>query len=932
MDKTVHHVGTISLCMIVRDEEHDLGRCLESARGFVDEIVVVDTGSRDATPAVAGRYGARIFHLPWQDDFSQARNESLKQAIGEWVLILDADEELPPETARILKRLASCSDVAGWIFTIISSGRPGRAGRMRHPALRMFQNRDGHFFEGRVHEQVRPSIVRADPGAVILHAEAAIMHYGYSQGVERRREKTLRNISILKQALAEQPDDPWQHYHLGLSFYALGDLENSRRHYEAARKFLDTAGAPSEGQAQHPGYPAAAFFRNYAICLSDLGDYEQALRLADEGLAHFPDYPDLYFIKGQLYCDLNLMAQARANFLKCLRFRQTLPEYVTTEGVTGHLALNNLAEVCAREQNFDEAVSFLEQALRRRPSFALFVFLCSLLQQKGLHGAKVAAYLEEGFGLDHPTIARLLFGMKQERVLRLVLEALVAGDRDPYPAAAGSGGAPCPPEQWGREARQALGNYALRAGYSRESLLDVESALHGGIATAGVNYLLGTACASLDRHDRAFLHFVQAGMQDPGNELYAACALEQLAGQCLRHITGLLALEDRAELRQELFRLTSLKHKAQRLKQDLLASGVGCRKSDAGTFYCPNQEELPAPMRNSLFDIQPGCDTGATVCHDDSLQRWEATGEQQSPDAASGAGTGAGYTMPDAGTFSVFNSDFQPPASDILISIVMPVWTGQEVTHKALQAISAWTDCPYEIIVIDNGSDAGCRAVIADFENRHRESVRVIRNESNRGYPAACNQGLGVSRGKYAVVMNNDVLVTPHWASRMIAAFSDDGRVGAVGPVTNHVFGEQLVRGCDYEEATLNEWSQRWYDRHAGSRRSTLRLVGFLMMIRRELIEQIGGFDPIFGPGNYDDDDYCLRARLAGYRLLIADDVFVHHYGSMSFNKKPEAFARLLEVNRRLFAAKWGLDLQGSPEQAVSLDGDQKKLYVPLGN
>ena len=89
-------VSTISLCMIVRDEEANLARCLESACGFVNEIIVVDTGSRDATPTIAKRYGARICHLPWQEDFSQARNESLKQAIGEWVLVLDADEELPP--------------------------------------------------------------------------------------------------------------------------------------------------------------------------------------------------------------------------------------------------------------------------------------------------------------------------------------------------------------------------------------------------------------------------------------------------------------------------------------------------------------------------------------------------------------------------------------------------------------------------------------------------------------------------------------------------------------------------------------------------------------------------------------------------------------------------------------------------------------------
>jgi glycosyltransferase involved in cell wall biosynthesis len=501
--------------MIVRDEEDNLARCLESVCGFVNEIIVVDTGSRDATPAIAKRYGARICHIPWQEDFSQARNESLKQAIGEWVLVLDADEELPQETAHSLRRLASCRDVEAWTFSIISPCPSKEAGqRIRHPGLRMFKSREAYCFEGRIHEQIRPSILRANPTAAIRHADVEIVHYGYRQHAGQRREKTLRNISILKQALAERPGDPFLDYNLGLSFYALGDLENSRHHYEAVRPHLD----PED-------LFTAAFFRNYAICLGDLGDFEQALNLINDGLACFPDYPDLYFIKGELLFDLNLIAQAKDSFLKCLRFH-TRPEYVTTEGVTGHLALQNLAEVCARQQDLDEAVSYLEQALRIRPTYELFAQLYSLMRQKGFDEGELATYLENSFHLDHREIARLLLDIQE-------------------------------------------------AGYNRADIQQLEDALHSGIATAGVYYLLGTACANLGRPGQAFVYFAQAGLQEPGNELYAACALEQLASQCLLHITRMLDLENGpVELRKEMFRLTSLKHKAQRLKQDLLESDV----------------------------------------------------------------------------------------------------------------------------------------------------------------------------------------------------------------------------------------------------------------------------------------------------------------------------------------------------------------------
>ncbi len=693
-----HHEGTISLCMIVKDEEDTLGRCLESARGFVDEIVIVDTGSRDDTPAIAARYGARILHLPWRDDFSQARNESLKQAIGEWVLVLDADEELPPETAGSLRGLTCCSEAEAWTFTIISPCSSDRAGqRIKHPGLRMFKNRDAYFFEGRLHEQIRPSILRANPDAAIMHANAEIIHNGYSMGIELRKSKTLRNISILEQALAEKPDDPFPNYNLGLSYYALGELEKSSRYYEAARRLID----PRDGFA-------AALFRNYSICLEDLGNYEQALDLADEGLAYFPDYPDLYFIKGQLYCDLNMTEQAKANFLKCLRFKQTLPEYVTNEGVTGHLALNNLAEVCTREKNFEEAAAYLEQVLKIRPVYELFAQLCSLLQQKGLDGSGVAAYLEDGFGLDHPTIARLSFGMKQERILRLVLEALLAGDCDPSLAATQAGYAP-------DEARQVLENYALKVGLSREALRDVKSALYSGMATAGVCYLLGKACAGLGRADEAFMHFARAGMQEAGNELYAACALEQLASKCLQHLVRMLKLDDgNLEMRKELFRVTSMRHKAQRLQQDQLRRGY---------------EEDSAAMPECVAETEAadGCGMNSAAAAENRRHSEAASSEGDSEDeAVNWVNSEAVNECVDdsAATESAVPEILTESKSGMQterLSIVMPVWAGAEVTNKALQAIVACTDTPYEIIIIDNGSDNQCQAVIADFESQRRK-------------------------------------------------------------------------------------------------------------------------------------------------------------------------------------------------------------------
>ena len=269
-----------------------------------------------------------------------------------------------------------------------------------------------------------------------------------------------------------------------------------------------------------------------------------------------------------------------------------------------------------------------------------------------------------------------------------------------------------------------------------------------------------------------------------------------------------------------------------------------------------------------------------------------------------------------------------------LLSIVIPVYRDAEATEKCLQAVETWTRPPYEVLLVDNASDEDVKAVISRASG-YIKRLRVIENVENLGYPVACNQGLAMAQGDFVVIMNSDVVVTPHWSERLIAALSADPQVGMVGPRTNYATGAQVVRGACYDETTLAAWSEQWHRLRAGSIRFAPRLVGFLLMLRRDLLEQVGGLDPLFGAGNFEDDDLSLRAMLAGYKLAIAEDVFVHHYGSRSFFQDPSYYATLLEVNRHLFAAKWGLrfsqDGRYDPTEVLRQAGHRRSdLYIPL--
>ncbi len=210
--------------MIVKNEEHYLQGCLASARPFVDEIVIVDTGSTDATVEIAKKYGAKIFTFAWTGNFSSARNESLKHSTGDWILYLDADERIID--GGQLKKLVSNQQI--WAYTLLVSGKvnlpSGTVDQvMAYP--RLFRRHPKIQFEGHVHEQITPSIIRF--GKKIVCSDAVIEHLGYGVSVDVNIEKTKRNIVLLKKQLEKQPNDEYAKYQLGNSHVVLKEYDQA---------------------------------------------------------------------------------------------------------------------------------------------------------------------------------------------------------------------------------------------------------------------------------------------------------------------------------------------------------------------------------------------------------------------------------------------------------------------------------------------------------------------------------------------------------------------------------------------------------------------------------------------------------------------------------------------------------------------------------
>jgi tetratricopeptide (TPR) repeat protein len=343
--------------MIVRDEEAMLPGCLAGAAGLVDEIVVVDTGSADGTPALAGAHGARVFHFPWVDDFAAARNESLRHATGEWILYLDADERLEcGQNGDCLRRAAAAPGVDAYSVPILSR-RTGPSGEEFTSArnIRMFRNLPGVRFSGPVHERVEPFLVKN--GAAFGDAPFRILHLGYDQEPADTERKRLRNLRLMHKHLALHPDEGYTLYYMGLTLLELNRIEQALE--PLARALRDPGVSP----------PQRAMTLNLlGYCYLRRGGPSSAAKWATESLRLVSRQNTAHIVLGCALHALGEYTSALPHLERALRYSKLPPEeresFLNQEhGVSGSALLSRIADCYAEAGDHQRATDTLEALL-----------------------------------------------------------------------------------------------------------------------------------------------------------------------------------------------------------------------------------------------------------------------------------------------------------------------------------------------------------------------------------------------------------------------------------------------------------------------------------------------------------------------------------------------------------------------------------------
>lgn len=352
----------LSACLIVKNEEENLERCLDSLKGVVDEVVVVDTGSKDATETIARRHDAVVGHFAWCDDFSAARNAALELATGNWVLWIDADEEIDPSSLAAIRRAIVRPQFGGFDIEIVNFTDDHSAHeRFQHCPTRLFRKLPGVNFTGRIHEQVTPSL--SELGLPWARLEGArILHYGYRPEEMDKKAKLERTVSLLEREVRESPEDAFQWFNLANAYLVAGRFTEAQ--HAASRSASHLASDAPFGESCYVVWAQAAL---------GAGDPGVAVSVCAEGASKSLCGPYLLFEMAEALLRANRPQEALEASDKLMEADPPAGG-VGDAGVFSHKRLVLRGQILAVLGRFEEALDLLDQALAIDPDFSAALY------------------------------------------------------------------------------------------------------------------------------------------------------------------------------------------------------------------------------------------------------------------------------------------------------------------------------------------------------------------------------------------------------------------------------------------------------------------------------------------------------------------------------------------------------------------------------
>jgi GT2 family glycosyltransferase/tetratricopeptide (TPR) repeat protein len=840
----------ISACMIAKNESENIGKSLASLEGIADEIIVVDTGSADDTKKIAENFGASVYDYKWQDDFAAAKNYAIKKASGDWIIFFDADEYFAEESRRFVRPTLAAADGAGAEMIAaklvnIDADRDNLVINSFRQA-RIFKNSGEIFYVGKIHE----NLAKKTGKACLINSpqEIVIYHTGYSTG--RVRRKLERNLRLLEMVKAEDRTPIYYRY-LCDCYYGLKEWEKA---YAAGKKYIAENGKVSDMDSM-----------TYVSILQSLRMFcdssEKITAEFDAAVKLFADKPDIYAQYGDFCCDdLHDYNKALDLYEKAVEIYGEKHGFKEADNYEGYADRSyvRIGSICRMKRLYDKALENYIEALKlNKYNSAALKNAFALL--KNVDAAAKIALLKQLYDME--STADMTF-------LEDHIKDLSLGKSYSYLQKYFSKQNPSNDSLRTIQSLFTVKNWQKLKEICGRRLADNQTALFFGAlgGKTGADFLTSDYREIFDA-----IRNRRIRLPEQLNVQY----LNVLAEAVLNYdekITELLALirENSADFKLAAADLL--------MKHNLFGEALA-------VYNYIDEKQLSAEKTGDkgicLYKNEKY--HAAAACFDRALEK--------------------GALRREMCEYHAWAKEKRQERKK-LTSIVILSYNQLKYTKLCVDSIRQFTaKGSYEIIVVDNHSTDGAAEWL-----QAQADIKLILNEENKGFPTGCNQGIAKALGEEILLLNNDTIVTPNWLENMKAALYSNQYVGAVGCITNSCSNFQRI-DTDYKDidgllkfaAPINiSDSSKWEKR--------AKLIGFCLLLKRTCVDELGGLDEIFSPGNFEDDDYSYRLGTAGYALLLCRDAFIHHFGSASFQKDSERqkkYAQLLKTNEQKFTAKW---------------------------
>lgn len=360
---------SLSLCMIVKNEENNLERCLESIKDIVDEMIIVDTGSTDDTIKIAEKYSAKIFFYKWDNSFANARNYSLSKASKDWILIMDADDELKSEDKdKVIKLIDNENNRLDAYYgeTLSYLGNSSDNTILSSMNIRFIKNGKGYKFSGDIHEQITPGNEDADKQNFIGLVDIKFYHYGYLDKVVKEKNKRKRNMDILQKRLKENPNDAFTLFNMSTEY--IGNHE-----YAEALKYLKKA---YKNFNPSFGFGSKLILKMIA-CNEMLQQFDDCLTLIEDGLKYYPDCTDFEFYRTNIFFMKKQYFSAIESAKKCISMGESPVLLRECLGVGTYRPYYLLGIIYSNIGDYDASYKCFDEVLKLNPKFSDAIFRIS---------------------------------------------------------------------------------------------------------------------------------------------------------------------------------------------------------------------------------------------------------------------------------------------------------------------------------------------------------------------------------------------------------------------------------------------------------------------------------------------------------------------------------------------------------------------------